>query len=966
MLYLFAKAYILRYFSAHSLVLSLLFLAACGSGGGNSSDPVTEPSPSRIEVTPSQPSIAQGTTLSLIATGIESDNSTRPISNEVIWHSSDNSIANISSNGVVSTLAAGQVILQATLAGVTGSTILTVTNASLTSLEISPGSLQLAAGTNVEVNLIGHYSDGSIQNVEAQANWTITDSAIANFPNPASTGSVQIIGLAAGSTQLTASLGGSNAQIDITVSAATLTQIVLSPDAPNLPLGTQLGLSATGLYSDGSSQNISNQVSWNSTDDGILTIDASGVVEPLATGNSTISANLAGVTTNTLVTVNNAVLTSIEIAATTTILSLGRQQTLLALGHYSDGSLQDITEQVIWQGNPPEPLAISNADGSRGLATALTIGNLTATATLGNISGSLGFSVSAATLDSIDISPPSARLALGTQANFQAIGRYSDGTVQDVSTQTSWAAIDTVIASISNAPDTQGQVMTLAAGTTDITATLDGVVGNASLTTTTAQLASINVVPSILSLSTGTSQSLRAEGSFSDGSVQPISAQVTWESDNPTTAMVNNGVLDALIPGNARISASLDGISGNATLTVTSATLSSLQINPGTPMLAVGTQAQLQAIATYSDGSQNDVTTQVIWNSANDAQVLAQNGIGQQGRLIAVASGSVEVTANLGGVQDSVTVDISNATLTGLNIIATSNNLDSAEQQQLMATGMFSDGSSQNLTHQVIWGSNNPALAFVDNTSENRGLVEAGIGVSGTATITASFSGFSSALNLTINNTPQRPISLVVLATPNAILNNDSDISTIEVHVLAADPATGVADGTLIELQISQNDIVLSTQDLVTTGGVASISFTTTENSLLHIQATETGTAISNSTVLYASTTIAGVIASAAFADAQVSGTTVLSGGRFGFFLYNLSNRDFPLLRYELRNGADILFSSTNPLLLNNNVLSGGLKMGLVYTLPANITDQGIEARYYLTEPGSDATFFYNVQYSAP
>ncbi|HIE33135.1 MAG TPA: hypothetical protein EYP81_03705, partial [Thermodesulfobacteriaceae bacterium] len=592
-----------------------------------------------------------------------------------------------------------------------------------------------------------------------------------------------------------------------------------------------------------------------------------------------VSANLAGVTANTLVTISDAALNSIEIATASTTLSLGKQQALLALGHYSDGSLQDITEQVVWQSTPPEPLAISNASGSRGLATALVIGSLTATATLGNISGNLGLSVSAVTLNSIDISPPNARLALGTQTHFQATGRYSDGTIQDVSTQVSWGIVDTAIASISNAPGNQGQATTLNTGTTGITATLDGVVGNASLTTTAAQLVSINVLPSILSLPAGTHQNLSAEGSFSDGSVQLISEQVTWESDNTNVAAVNNdGVLNPLIPGTARISASLDGISGNTALTVTDATLSSLQISPDMPALAVGTQTQLQATATYSDGSQNDVTTQVIWSSADDTRLLVQNGVGQQGRLVALVSGSIEITASLDGVQDSVSVNVRTATLTDLDIIAVSNSLDSAEQQQPVATGTFSNGSSQDLTDQAVWSSDVPTLAFVNNTPINRGLVEAGIGVSGNATITASYGGFNPTLNLAINDTPQRPISLVVLATPNTLLNDGADTSTLEIQVLAANPAATVADGTLIELQTSQNGIVLSTQNLLTTGGIASTSFTTTESGLLQIQATETETTISNTTVLYASATIAEVIPVAAFADIQVSGTTVLSG----------------------------------------------------------------------------------------
>ncbi|NOX92625.1 MAG: hypothetical protein GXP18_09315, partial [Gammaproteobacteria bacterium] len=262
MSYLFAKARVLRCFPA---LLLFLFLAACGGGGG-SSNPATGPDLSRIEVTPGLPSLAQGTTLSLIATGIDSDNSTRPLTSEVTWQSSDDSIASISGSGAVSALAPGQVTLQASLDGVVGSTILTVTNASLSSLEISPGSLQLAAGTNTEIGLIGHYSDGSTQNLDTQANWMITDTAIASISDPVTTGSLRVTGLTVGSTQLTASLGGSATQIDITISAASLTQIIVNPGTPDLPLGTRLNLSALGLYSDGSSQELGNQVSWSSAD----------------------------------------------------------------------------------------------------------------------------------------------------------------------------------------------------------------------------------------------------------------------------------------------------------------------------------------------------------------------------------------------------------------------------------------------------------------------------------------------------------------------------------------------------------------------------------------------------------------------------------------------------------------------------------------------------------------------------
>ncbi len=947
----------LRYFP---VFLCCLLLLACGGGGGGN-DGTAGTSLSRIEVTPSQPSLAAGTTLTLVATGINSDNSTSTLSTSVTWQSSDNTIATISASGEVNALAAGQVTILATLGAISGSTTLTVTSASLSSLEISPPSLQLANGTSGKLTLIGHYSDGSTQDLTDQASWTLADTAIASL-----SASARVTGLSVGNTQLTASMGGISTQIGVTITAAELTQITLNPEAPNLPLGTQLSLTALGLYSDGSSQDLSDQVNWNSADTGIVDIDAKGLVQPQGIGSTNVSASLAGISRTLTITVSSAILNSIEISAANDSLPLGQQQALRALGHYSDGTLQDISEQVTWQSSPPSTLAIDNASGKRGLATALAVGSATATATLGAVSGSLELIVSPATLTSIDISPPDARLALGTQTTFLANGYYSDGTVRDISTLVSWSTANPGLAAISNATDEHGLANALGVGATSVTATLYGISASASLTVSSAQLLSINVQPGELNLFPGANQDVHAEGSFSDGSVQMLDEQVLWESDNLSIATVNGGSVNALTPGVARISASLGSISGNATVSVSNATLSSLQITPDTPSLVVGTQLQLRAIATYSDGSQKDVTTQVTWSSADEALLRALNGDGQQGLLVALASGATTVTALLDGMQDSTPINIATASLVSLSISSSKTILDSAEQQQLTLTGTFSDGSSQDLTQQAAWRSATPTLAFVDNQPTQRGLVTAGIGVTGNVSITANYAGLSATLDLTINNTPQRPVSLVVLANPNVLLNDGADSSTLEVRVRAADPNATVADGTVINLEIRQNGTLISSQNLVTSGGIANTSFTTTQNGLLQISASVDAGTIHNSTFLYSSATIYDVIAGGAFADAKTSGTTVLSGSRFGLFLFNLSNRDFPLTQYELLNGSDILFSTTDPANLNGNVLSGGLKMGIIAILPADITDKGIKAHFDLLDPASGKAFALSVVYSTP
>ncbi|MDT8383490.1 MAG: Ig-like domain-containing protein [Gammaproteobacteria bacterium] len=851
----------------------VLLLAACSGGGGGgdggSSSPTSLPSSlTRIDITPSQPSLAKGTALSLTATGIYSDNTTRVLNGEVSWQSSDTTIATIDDSGKIAAVDAGTVTIDA-------------------------------------------------------------------------------------------SLGSVSAQIELDVKAAELIQLLITPEAPVLPQGTTLDLSARGLYSDGSNQVLTQQVSWESDDSSIVVIDVAGRAQPQAIGSTTVRATLAGITGSQTLTVSDAVLESIEVSAASGSLPLAHSQPLLALGHFSDNRLQDITEQVDWTSSAPNILAISTASGSRGLATALAIGEVTITASLvttgGTVSGTLDQRVTAATLVSIEISPPSAYLAVGTRQDFRATGRYSDDSIRDITSAASWVSADAGVALASNVVDEQGQTLALAAGNTTITASLDGVSGEASLVVSSAKLLSITVLPAELSLPLSIQQTLRAEGNFSDGSVQDLDGQVSWESERPTIAAIDAGTLSTLQPGSARISARLGAVTGYSLVTVNAATLDSLRIDPPSSTLAIGTQTQLQAFALDTDDKEWDVTQQVSWDTAipaDSTRLRADNSAGQQGQLTALGgSGDVLVTANLYEMQAQSTISISNASLSGLRITAASDSLDSAEAQQLTAWADFDDSSSQALDAQVIWSSDRPGLATVSNQAADRGRVLAGIGVSGDAVISAHFGGLSAAFDLTISDTPQRPVSLVVLATPNALLNNDIDPSAIEVRVRAADPTSSVADGTEVTLQVSQTGSPLGSPVVLgTTDGIASTRLTATETGLLQIEAS-IDPALRNTTTLYSTANLFEVIAGAAFDDAPAgSGPLLPKDTRFGFFMFNLSNRDFRLDKFELFNDGAVLFTTTKASDLSGNQLSGGLKMGIIYTLTTDITANGIEGHYSLTD----------------
>ena len=100
-------------------------------------------------------------------------------------------------------------------------------------------------------------------------------------------------------------IGGFN-YVPITVTntpVASLVSISVSPATPSLGKGKTLQLTATGTYSDNSTQDLTAQVTWASSATAVASVDATGVVTGIDFGSATISATLGGVSGSANVTV---------------------------------------------------------------------------------------------------------------------------------------------------------------------------------------------------------------------------------------------------------------------------------------------------------------------------------------------------------------------------------------------------------------------------------------------------------------------------------------------------------------------------------------------------------------------------------------------------------------------------------------------------------------------------------------
>jgi hypothetical protein len=180
-------------------------------------------------------------------------------------------------------------------------------------------------------------------------------------------------------------------------------------------------------------------------------------------------------------------------------------------------------------------------------------------------------------------------------------------------------------------------------------------------------LQSIAVTPASPSVSKGQTQQFVATGTFSDNSKKDLTSQVTWASATPSVATITGaGLATAVATGTSTISAKFNGITGSTVLTVTAPTLQSIGVTPINPSVDKGLTEQFAATGTFSDNSQQNLTSQVTWSSATTSVAT----ITAAGLASAVGAGTSTISAKLNGVTGSTVLTVT-APVTPTKLVVT-------------------------------------------------------------------------------------------------------------------------------------------------------------------------------------------------------------------------------------------------------------------------------------------------------
>lgn len=389
-----------------------------------------------------------------------------------------------------------------------------------------------------------------------------------------------------------------------------------------LVVGREGYVRASALLSDGSTMDVTTLVSWRSTNESVATINSWGQVSARAVGNSTLTATLGTVESATfaLQVVERAALQSITIQNAScycgpiayadnrpsilppcylavpgrdslpflppgqcrqTVLIGGTIQ-FLALGHYADNSVQDISSEVSWF---IEPAQVGTVQA--GLFTATNAGSARIIASIGNtLSAPVDVrAVSEATVEALSIYPSNwgypavnggiarpdmadpcfdcgAALSVlrGDTVSFQATARYDTGEWRDVTKEVTWRTSNSSVGSI----DASGTVTALQAGSVTIDATLgmtsSNPVGIRVVNEATLQGLSIYQEGTDRVVAKGDQRFFRASGYYDIGFSRDVTATAQWVSSDPSIGAFDQpGVFVGRRAGRVRVHAELAG-----------------------------------------------------------------------------------------------------------------------------------------------------------------------------------------------------------------------------------------------------------------------------------------------------------------------------------------------------------------------------------------------------------------------
>lgn len=722
----------------------------------------------------------------------------------------------------------GTATLQASYAGVPSVNANLIVNAgNPAQLSISPLNPSMTAGGTIAFTALVSDSFGNTTS-SGNVTWDVTSGSGA-FINPLSRSATFTSSVASSSVVRARITGAPDVTTTVTVNAAGASRITLTPSSATLPVNGTQGFSAFAF--DVFNNVIANATfNWSSADTTKATVNASGSSATLSAKTtagvyaSLLRVSSGGITQTATITISPGAPTSIVLTPSSATNTVSTTRTFDASVLDAWGNVVPNTA-LIWSVSSTQVGQIAATDGDSALFTASTIAGVYPAGvrvSTGSITQTADITLTADALNAVTLDPNGITIMPSGSIGIVATGRDRFGNPIS-GLQFTWSvsgaagSIAPASPGSANATFTAGTVAGSYANAVSASATQGGTtrIGTASVLITTDQVARIDVSPASASLQPTGQQIFTARGYDQyNNLIWPL--EVSWgvkgagviTKTGSVTATFSAGTVAGIFA--KAVSASTQGVTGTADVTVNAGPLFAINLTPGIVVLGINSQQPFNAAGIDAWGNSVpgfSATWSVSPPSAGSfdsmgptsAVFRAGNTPGTYNKAVRASSGNVSSTA---------TVIVQPGTVASVSLTPASATLPINGTRVFTAT-VRDQGGNALPGLSVLWQVS-PNAGTISSSGLLTVAVKAGTNAGTFISAVRAFNGvYSATANLVVQ--AGAPTGLAMTASPATLQTNGINSSEIEVAFIDAfGNPTGA--GTTVQWEIVQcsGDCVLS------------------------------------------------------------------------------------------------------------------------------------------------------------
>jgi hypothetical protein len=521
--------------------------------------------------------------------------------------------------------------------------------------------------------------------------------------------------------------------------AFTLDGLTLEAPGSTFPIESSIQLKAWAHYSDGTRVDVTTRTAWTSSFPDIGTIGPSGIVHFAGAGSTKFEGAFEGKVVAVTMFSTAAVLQSLEVSSRDIgDLPRGDTRRFTATAHYSDGSLLDVTDRADWSADG-SVVAMSGA----GVVVGREPGEGTVRARFAAHEVTARLEVVAPRFTMLAVGFPTVVIRPGDLHPLQARATYSDGSARDVTAETSWSTSNAAVLAVRGEP---GVIVAMGEGRARITASWQGSTASVQLQVLVAQPVLLSFELASVQVASGLSERVGLYADLDNGTRVFVGDVAQYTSSQPAVVEVlEDGAVIGHALGAATIRAEYAGLVATYEVEVTSPVLTRIDATLPGGRLLVGQSANLKVFGTWSDGSRQNLSSEVSLTHGPELVT----GLAADRLLVTAAElGPVNLTVEFGGQVQQLSFEVTSAQITGVVVqpapLGGIGSGPSVSQQRFRAFATYSDGVVAEVTELCSWWIDDATFALLSDEPGERGTYRLADG--GTTAVRAMFNGQMSTL----------------------------------------------------------------------------------------------------------------------------------------------------------------------------------------------------------------------------